>query len=73
LLSLTADRTRSMSEGLAASTVTPGNTAPDVSLTVPEMALVWADAAAGMNASSAAANTKRARVRMQHSSTDETN
>ena len=36
--SLTTDRTFSIRTGLAASTVTPGNTAPDVSLTTPVMA-----------------------------------
>src|SRR5688572_10803200 len=35
-----------MSTGLAASTVTPGSTAPDVSLTTPERA-AWAKAAVG--------------------------
>ncbi len=49
--SVTADRTFSISAGLAASTVTPGSTAPDVSFTVPAMALVCADATAGRNAS----------------------
>ena len=39
--SLTAERVFSMSAGLAASTVTPGSTAPDASLTVPERA-TWA-------------------------------
>src|SRR5262245_46332661 len=33
--SVTAERTRSMSVGLATSTVTPGSTAPDVSVTTP--------------------------------------
>src|SRR5688572_25795064 len=36
--SLTADRTFSISTGLAASTVTPGKIPPDVSLTTPVMA-----------------------------------
>ena len=46
-LSLVAVRTFSISAGLAASTVTPGKTPPDVSLTTPAMLLVcWADAAA---------------------------
>ena len=41
--SVVTDRTRSMSAGLAASTVTPGRTAPVVSLTTPARALceVW--------------------------------
>jgi hypothetical protein len=37
-----------MSTGLAASTVAPGNTAPDVSFTTPVIA-AWADAADGSN------------------------
>jgi hypothetical protein len=44
--SLTTDRTFSIRTGLAASTVVPGNTAPDVSLTTPVMA-PCADAEAG--------------------------
>ena len=43
--SVTAVRTFSMSAGLAASTVTPGMTAPLVSLTTP--AMVWANVVAG--------------------------
>src|SRR5579862_7261115 len=35
--SVTTDRTRSIRAGLDASTVTPGNTAPEVSLTTPAM------------------------------------
>src|SRR6266550_1167900 len=46
--SLTAERTFSISAGLAASTVTPGRTAPDVSFTVPTM-LAWAYAVAGID------------------------
>ena len=43
-----------MSTGLAASTVTPGNTAPDVSFTVPVMdAPAWANAAQGSAITSA--------------------
>jgi hypothetical protein len=38
--SVTTVRTFSMRAGLAASTVTPGNTAPDVSLTTPAMLLL---------------------------------
>jgi len=45
-LSVSAERTFSMSTGLDASTVTPGSTAPDVSLTVPVI-VAWANAAAG--------------------------
>ena len=44
--SLTTERTFSIRTGLAASTVTPGSTAPDVSLTTPVMA-ACANAAAG--------------------------
>ena len=33
--SVAAERTRSMSASLAASTVTPGNTAPELSFTTP--------------------------------------
>ena len=36
-LSVTTVRTFSMSAGLDASTVTPGSTAPEASLTIPEM------------------------------------
>src|SRR5438105_12693006 len=53
-----------MSAGLAASTVTPGSTAPDVSLTVPATALVCANAATGSSIRSAAPNMVRATVRM---------
>src|SRR5713101_7014692 len=46
-LSVTTLRTFSINAGLAASTVTPGSTAPDVSFTVPAIPLAvpcWADA-----------------------------
>jgi hypothetical protein len=43
----TTDRTRSIKAGLVASTVTPGSTAPEVSLTVPVM-VAWAHTTAGM-------------------------
>jgi hypothetical protein len=46
LPSETAVRTFSMSAGLEASTVTPGSTAPEVSLIEPAMT-AWANAAAG--------------------------
>src|ERR1700730_17038296 len=46
LPSVTAERTFSMSTGLAASTVTPGSTAPELSFTTPVMD-PWAYAAAG--------------------------
>src|ERR1700724_3683475 len=45
-LSLTAVRTFSIRAGLAASTVTPGSTAPDVSRTTP--VIDWADASDGI-------------------------
>ena len=45
-LSVTAVLEPAISAGLLASTVTPGSTAPDVSLTTPVM-LLWAHAAAG--------------------------
>src|SRR3954447_1707004 len=53
-----------MSAGLDASTVTPGSTAPEVSLTTPAMALVCASAAVGSTASSTAAKVSRANMRM---------
>src|SRR5438093_13596388 len=62
--SVTADRTFSISAGLETSTVTPGSTAPDVSLTVPAMLLVCADAAAGSSVRSATPPRIRVNVRM---------
>ena len=50
--SVTAVRTFSISTALDASTVTPGSTAPDVSLTTPVMD-AWAKAAAGTNVNNA--------------------
>src|SRR5688572_18213981 len=44
--SVATDRTFSISTGLAASTVTPGNTPPDASLTTPVIA-AWANAVDG--------------------------
>src|SRR6185295_6009477 len=41
LLSVVTDRTFSIRAGLDASTVTPGRTAPDVSLTTPAMVPLW--------------------------------
>ena len=41
LASVTTDRTFSISAGLAASTVAPGNTPPEASLTTPVIA-AWA-------------------------------
>src|SRR4051794_31431500 len=60
----TTDFTFSINASLAASTVTPGSTAPDVSVTVPVIALC-ARATAGMNArhpSAMAATNKTFRV-----------
>src|SRR5881628_1816177 len=54
------DRTFSMRAGLAASTVTPGSTAPEASRTTPAIAplvAVCADAAAGANATHASTAT----------------
>ena len=48
--SLTTERTRSIKAGLDTSTVTPGNTAPDVSLTTPVIdarTVPWAEAQVG--------------------------
>src|SRR6266478_1554330 len=61
LSSVTTVRTFSISAGLAASTVTPGNTAPDESLTTPAIPLLaWAREVAGIDtnhvADSATAN-----------------
>src|SRR5205814_1062305 len=64
LLSVTADRTFSISAGLDASTVTPGRTAPEVSLTVPAMPLVCADAVTGSSRTTTAPQMIRANVRM---------
>ena len=46
LVSVTTDRTFSIRTGLAASTVAPGNTPPEASLTTPVIA-AWAEAADG--------------------------
>src|SRR4051812_27304615 len=54
--SVITERVFSMSTSLEASTVTPGSTAPDVSLTRPAMAL-WACAAAGSQSTHASAPT----------------
>src|SRR5437867_3814631 len=57
-------RVFSISTGLDASTVTPGSTAPDVSLTTPAID-PWAEAAAGTStrdAKTAAANLRMVRV-----------
>src|SRR5215212_10653660 len=64
--SVIADRTFSISAGLDASTVTPGSTAPDASLTVPAMELVfWACAARGSNTAPATPAIIRTNVRMR--------
>src|SRR5687768_1099010 len=54
--SVMAVRTFSMSTGLAASTVTPGRTAPDASATVPA-SVAWACAIAGSASTHAAEST----------------
>jgi hypothetical protein len=61
--SVTTERVFSISASLAASTVTPGSTAPDVSFTTPTIAL-WACAATGSittqaNAATASPNILR--------------
>src|SRR5437667_8259321 len=56
--SLTTLRTFSIRAGLAASTVTPGSTAPDVSFTTPAMPLACWAPAAGANTSIPARATK---------------
>src|SRR5678810_1184940 len=56
--SVTTVRTFSISAGLAASTVTPGSTAPDASLTVPEM-----DACAYAATGNSATQTNPASIR----------
>jgi hypothetical protein len=45
---VTVERVFSMSAGLDTSTVTPGSTPPEASLTVPVIALVCADAITGV-------------------------
>src|SRR5713226_52771 len=59
---VTAVRTLSMSAGLAASTVTPGSTAPEASVTTPEtLAALVPCADAGAETSSRHATVQRAR------------
>ena len=60
--SVTTDRVRSISAGLAASTVTPGRTAPVSSLTTPAMELCANDVA-GTRTNSAADNESAAATR----------
>ena len=59
--SLTTDRTFSIRTGLAASTVAPGNTAPDASLTTPVMA-PCADAEDGSRRTTKTVKTDRTRA-----------
>src|SRR5215472_10353103 len=64
--SVTAERTFSIKTGLEASTVTPGKTAPDVSVTSPEIvaALVpWLAAGDGRRSN---ARTRRPRLRERY-------
>jgi hypothetical protein len=61
--SVTAERTFSMSTGLAASTVTPGNTAPDASFTVPAIE-ACANSEAGTTSRHARPKTTLVRTRM---------
>jgi hypothetical protein len=69
--SVVAERTFSMSAGLAASTVTPGSTAPDASFTSPAMPLVCANAAPGTSHNSAAAaSIRNANLRMPEASSE---
>src|SRR4030095_2938553 len=61
-LSVTTLRAFSMRAGLEASTVTPGSTAPDVSLTTPAMPLAdacWADAMFGTNRTPATRHSRK--------------
>src|SRR2546425_969650 len=61
--SVTTDRTFSIRDALDASTVTPGNTAPDVSFTTPVM-LACAQAAAGTSVNKAAPASPRMNPRI---------
>ena len=70
--SVTALRTRSISAGLAASTVTPGSAAPDESLTTPEMA-ACASAFSGRNSAAAPSATHTAGFVAYGSSTRQAN
>src|SRR5688572_21532331 len=63
--SVTSVRIFSIRAGLAASTVTPGSTAPDVSLTVP-VNEAWANANAGSRTTHASTHTTRADRRITH-------
>ena len=63
LPSVTAERTFSISAGLAASTVTPGSTAPEVSFTTPVID-AWANESEGTQTSASAANDARRKARM---------
>src|SRR5205823_1870211 len=59
--SLTTDRTFSINTGLAASTVTPGNTPPDASLTTPVIA-ACAKAAVGRSSIKTTGDTRLANL-----------
>src|SRR4029079_16373656 len=61
--SVTAERTFSIKTGLAASTVTPGSTAPEASFTVPAID-ACANAVAGIMSRHDATNNIRARTRI---------
>jgi len=58
---VTVARVFSISAGLDTSTVTPGNTAPELSLTTP-VTDAWAYAAIGANTTAASANTANLRT-----------
>jgi len=64
LASVTTDRVFSSSAGLAVSTVTPGRTAPDVSLTTPVID-AWANAAVGMSTTDAITIMNLTKPRME--------
>src|SRR5713101_9955314 len=68
--SVIAERVFSIRTGLDASTLTPGSTPPDVSLTTPE-SVAWAKAEAGIITSHANATIARVEPRMFSPSLDE--
>src|SRR6266545_1672849 len=65
--SVTTERAFSISAGLLASTVTPGSTAPDGSLTTPVIE-AWAKAAEGIRNARSNARTKRTASRSMEAS-----
>src|SRR5688572_33440686 len=69
LASVTTVRTFSISAGLEASTVAPGSTACDVSLTMPAID-AWAKTAVGHNRASAHTTTICALLRLSYTSVD---